>query len=212
MASLSFERSARGYDVAYGAGDQVSSMRGFCQPCADGPGDAVRLVDGECGRCHWFDWDDAPGSKDACCCCGSARGCDCHAAGGHGDEDEEDASSVATLAYEEINGVVIVTLPDGRKVLSGNTFAFREQIKAASRAAGLAAGWDPAEKTWTVSAGSDLSFLRPPPPAPKKRRLPFRGACCADARHEIDPDCPQGPMLILCDACGTRRRDSWEGS
>ena len=46
MASLSFERTARGYDVAYGAGAQVSSMRGFCKPCADGPEDAVRLVGG----------------------------------------------------------------------------------------------------------------------------------------------------------------------
>jgi hypothetical protein len=144
-------------------------------------------VDSECPRCKWFDWSSG--------------------------DDKEDASSVATLPYVEINGVVIVTLADGRKILSGNTFAFREQIKAASRAVGLAAAWEPAEKTWTVSAGADLSFLRPPPPAPKKRALPFRRACCPDARHEIDSVCPQGPMLIVCGAgLHQTRKDDYEGS
>ena len=56
MASLSFERVARGYDVAYGAGSLVSSLHGFCQACAADGGDAVPLRDGECPRCGEIDW------------------------------------------------------------------------------------------------------------------------------------------------------------
>lgn len=116
-------------------------------------------------------------------------------------------------AEEELSGVHIVTLGDGRKVLSGNTFRFREQIKAASLASpsGLAAGWDPAEKTWTVAKGTDLAFLRPAPGAPKKPRLPFRGACCSEAHQEIDAEIPQGPMRIVCAAHGSQR-GSYDGS
>lgn len=215
MASSSvpvLETVARGYQVAYGgAADSSPSYcrsKNICYDCAQ-MDDFVPLRDSECPRCKWFDWssdgdEHSVGAMDACCCCGSGSGCDCHAV-----MPEEPV----TPRVEVLNGVQILTLPDGRKVLSGNTFRFREQIKAASRASpsGLAAGWDAAEKTWTVGAGSDLSFLIPPPPAPKKRRLPFRGACCADARAEFDSECPQGPMLCVCATHGTHK-DSYEGS
>jgi hypothetical protein len=65
----------------------------------------------------------------------------------------------------KINGVHFETLADGRTALRGNTFTYKDQIKAAG---GL---WAPATKSWTVPAGADLSFIKPPPPppAPKPR-------------------------------------------
>ncbi len=171
----------------------------------------------EDGSSEWHDALDA--AREQCFSCGAPSGsCGCHLPAEEEECDETpapDLSEPVPGAEEEISGVHIVTLGDGRKVLSGNTFRFRDQIKAASLASpsGLAAGWDAAEKTWTVAAGTDLAFLRPPPPAPRKRPLPFRGACCADARKEIDDVCPQGPMKIVCGAGlhGSRKSD-YEGS
>lgn len=106
--------------------------------------------------------------------------------------------------------IKIATLPDGRKVLSGGTFPLKDQIKAASLAAGTAAAWDPAAKTWTVAAGTDLGFLKPPAPPPAPRPLPppplrrdRLGRCCAAAVFKLDDVCPQGPMVCVCAAHGT---------
>lgn len=197
-SSVSYETTARGYKVVYDApADFFGSDH--CASCAAG-GDAVLMDGGECPRYGCF-------QNYQCYEC-----CDQERAEAREETPAPDLLEPVPGSEEEISGVHIVTLRDGRKVLSGNTFRFREQIKAASLAAsGLAAGWDAAEKTWTVAAGTDLSWLRPAPGAPKKVRLPFRGACCADARYEFDPVCPQGPMLIVCGMHGSRR-DSYEGS
>jgi hypothetical protein len=118
-----------------------------------------------------------------------------------------------------IDRVRMETLADGRVVLSGNTFAYKDAIKAASLAAlpmGTAAGWDAATKGWTVAAGSDLSFIKPPAPAPVAPRpaAVFRrardGWCCQKAKAEFDPHVPQGPMWYVCPDHG-RCKSNWAG-
>jgi hypothetical protein len=55
-------------------------------------------------------------------------------------------------------GITKTALPDGRFTLSGRTFDYKEQIKAAG------GKWDPALKTWTLEAAAEqqLMFLVPP--------------------------------------------------
>lgn len=110
--------------------------------------------------------------------------------------------------------ITVTSLPDGRKTLSGGTYDYKEAIKAASKAAGVAAAWDPATKSWTVAAGTDLSFLptpAPPPPKPQPAavyRPPFRsriGQCCAAGVFKLDPWNPQGPMVCHCTTHGSNK-------
>jgi hypothetical protein len=242
--SLSFVRCERGYEVAYGAGALVVSKSGFCEPCAKDQDDAVPLVDGECPRCKWFDWDDAPGSKDACadcasehlgssadedacCCCGSsAGGCGCHSA-----EPEESFVPPPFLVDTAFGSVEVTPLADGRYVFKGpGTFGCRDTIKSASLAAGLAAGWHGAEKSWTVAAGTDLRAALPappppppPPPAPRRRedwtheeyqnwlartRRKVYGPCCRFA--EAYETRPYGPICYRCERHG-ETHNSWTG-
>jgi len=113
-----------------------------------------------------------------------------------------------------INRVRMETLADGRIILSGNTFAYKDRIKIASLAAGMAAGWGAPQKSWTVAAGTDLSFIQPPPPAPMPVAV-FRrrrdGWCCHQAKSEFDPHVPQGPMWHVCPVHG-RCKSNWSGN
>lgn len=60
--------------------------------------------------------------------------------------------------------VMLTTLPDGRIQLSGGTFGIKDQIRAHG------GRWNPAERVWTLPAGTDTSFVpvAAPPPAPPK--------------------------------------------
>jgi hypothetical protein len=108
--------------------------------------------------------------------------------------------------------VTIQSLADGRIVLSGKTFDIKDKIKE------LKGIWNPEEKTWTLPAGTDISWLRPPKPAAQPpvdlwggvsahyyRRPDRSGRCCASAVPQLDPVCPQGPMIYVCAAHGNRK-------
>lgn len=128
----------------------------------------------------------------------------------------------------------ITPLPDGRKTLSGATFHVKDAIKAASLAAGAAAVWDPAAKTWTVATGTDLSTIVTPPsssgaPAPRApkpqpraredwtreewqnyclRRRGNSGPCCCHA--EAFWEYAQGPTQYRCERHG-QTHNNWTG-
>lgn len=60
--------------------------------------------------------------------------------------------------------VTVTPLPDGRIQLSGGTFGIKDQIRAHG------GRWNPAERVWTLPAGTDTSFVpvaAPPPATPK---------------------------------------------
>lgn len=204
--SFAFVTVPRGYDVAAGATADVRlsgrdcSRLSICALCAEG-GDAVRLRDGECPRCLYVD------------------------AYALEDDEEDDSPALSPFSLETPHGSVEVTpLPDGRYILRGRgTFGCRETIKSASAAAGLAAGWDAADKSWTVAPGTDLRAALPvppppppPPPAPRPRELwtceeyqnwlvrnirrKFFGPCCrfADAYESR----PYGPICYRCERHG----------
>jgi hypothetical protein len=65
---------------------------------------------------------------------------------------------MATKSTGTIGGVKWAIQPDGTAQLSGRTFDVKEKIKANG------GRWQGETKTWTVPAGTDLSFLIPPPP------------------------------------------------
>lgn len=237
--SLSFVRCARGYEVAYGAGALVVSKSGFCEPCAKDQEDAVPLVDGECPRCKWFDWDAAPGSKDTCADCGNedehcpcigAERCDkCWTEDDYYSEldaqrlEQDSFVPPPFLVDTAFGSVEVVPLEDGRYVFKGpGTFGCRDTIKSASLAAGQAAGWDPAEKSWTVAAGTDLRAALPippppppPPPAPRPRedwsREEYQSWLCRTRRKVYSACCrfavayearPYGPICYRCERHG----------
>ena len=111
----------------------------------------------------------------------------------------------------KIDGVTMDTLSDGRIALCGNTFKYKDQIKA------VGGTWIASDKVWTVPAGTDISFIRapPPPPAPKPReewtkeewdaycvsyRRRSRGnvdQCCKNAKSFTQYDY-QGPTCYDC--------------
>lgn len=114
--------------------------------------------------------------------------------------------------------VKITTAADGTLVLTGGTYEFRQAIKERG------GRWNPAEKSWTLPAGTDVGFLKPPaappaaapplrpllevfPPLVRRDRL---GRCCAAARQEFDAVCPQGPMWWVCATHG-RERSTYGG-
>lgn len=116
------------------------------------------------------------------------------------------------------DGVIFETLADGRTSLRGNTFKYKEQIKS------VGGTWEPASKSWTMPANTDLSFIRPPPPppAPKPREewtkeewnayvqryylssKRYRGnieRCCKNAVGFTQYDA-QGPLCWRCERHG----------
>lgn len=136
------------------------------------------------------------------------------------------------FTLDTAHGTVHVTpLADGCYVFKGpGTFGCRETIKAASARAGQSAGWDPAEKSWTVAAGTDLREALPvppppppPPPAPRPReewsreeyqnwlarsRRKVHSACCRFA--EAYETRPYGPICYRCERHGVTH-NSWTG-
>jgi hypothetical protein len=108
-------------------------------------------------------------------------------------------------------GITKTALPDGRFTLSGRTFDYKEQIKAAG------GKWDPALKTWTLEAAAEqqLMFLVPPlSVAPKPKPLPREewtadqwANYCLRRRGNVGPCCrhatakesrPYGPICYNC--------------
>lgn len=110
------------------------------------------------------------------------------------------------------NGITLTTLDDGRTQVTGRTFDLKDAIKAAKGV------WDPAAKTWTLPAGTDTSFLVPPPPPQPKAREDWtreewarycasytrRGnidRCCKNAKTFFQYDY-QGPICYDCEKHG----------
>jgi hypothetical protein len=216
--SFSFVTVPRGYDVAVGATADVRlngrdcSRLSICALCAEG-GDAVRLRDGECPRCLYVD---------------------AYALEDWSEEDDDVAAAAAPppppFTLDTAHGSVEVTpLADGRYHIKGSgTFGCRETIKSASAAAGLSAGWNPTDKSWTVAAGTDLRTALPvppppshPPPAPRRRedwtreeyqnwlirhiRRKFFGPCCSHAQAYESR--PYGPICYRCERHGATIND-----
>jgi hypothetical protein len=114
-------------------------------------------------------------------------------------------------------GIAIKTLEDGRKELSGRTFNYKDQIKAAG------GRWDPDRKVWALSAEAKMDFLPPPPPPPPKpkpreqwtreeyqnwlarSRSKIRGPCCSEA--VAFESRPYGPICYRCAKHGLTRND-----
>ena len=107
--------------------------------------------------------------------------------------------------------ITIKNLADGRTVLSGKTFDIKDKIKE------LKGMWNPEEKTWTLPAGTDISWLRPPAP-PKPAAVPLQpvyrplrrdklGRCCAAAVFKLDDINPYGPMVCHCATHGVYKSD-----
>jgi hypothetical protein len=109
------------------------------------------------------------------------------------------------------SAVKITTAADGSLVLTGGTYEFRQAIKDRE------GRWSPAERSWTLPAGTATDFLATPTmqrpiqnifvPLVRRDRL---GRCCAAARSEFDAVCPQGPMWWVCAAHG-RERSTYAG-
>jgi hypothetical protein len=214
--SFTFVTVPRGYEVASGATHKLCltardcSRYSICHPCAEG-GDAVRLRDGECPRCLTVDYTEDDYTEE---------------------DYTEETECLPPFSVETAFGKVEVTpLADGRHVFKGaGTFGCRETIRAASLAAGLGAGWNPMDKTWTVAAGTDLRAALPapppappPPPAPRPRELWSReeyqmwlarsrrkvhGPCCS---HAVSYESrPYGPICYRCELHGITH-NSWTG-
>jgi hypothetical protein len=146
--------------------------------------------------------------------------------------DQQEAWAPPPFFVDTAFGEVAVTpLADGRYVFKGaGTFGCRETIKAASLAAGVAAGWDSTEKSWTVAAGTDIRAALPappppppPPPPPRRReewsreeyqlwlarsRKKVHGPCCSfAAAYESRP---YGPICYRCERHG-ETYNNWTG-
>ena len=120
--------------------------------------------------------------------------------------------------------VMLTTLEDGRIQLSGGTYPLKDQIRA------LGGRWNPAERVWTLPAGTDTSFTAVPvtapsgapskPPALTREEAlaiysrvaatlapPVRrdGRCCASAVAFWPADDLYGPARYRCPHHGERR-------
>ena len=93
--------------------------------------------------------------------------------------------------------VTTTLLSDGRIQLGGGTYPLREQIRA------LGGRWNPAERVWTLPAGTDTAFVDPKPvvsvvlPPPRRRD----GRCCDAAVifwPSDDPYAHYGPASYRC--------------
>jgi hypothetical protein len=87
--------------------------------------------------------------------------------------------------------------------ISGQTFAAKFTLKQ------MGAKWNAGTKTWVFPTGTDLSSLQlpPPPPPQKKLKKVFRTWVCGKKEARLDPYNPQGPMIWVCDCCGTYKSD-----
>ena len=114
--------------------------------------------------------------------------------------------------------VMLTTLADGRIQLAGGTYPIKDQIRARG---GL---WNPAERVWTLPAGTDTAFVAVMPAAaaskPKTaaeiyRRVaaavaPFKapcrdGRCCSAAAAFWPADDYYGPAHYRCPHHGETR-------
>jgi hypothetical protein len=108
------------------------------------------------------------------------------------------------MAHKErlINGLLCEYELEGI-FISGNTFANKELLKQHG------AAWVPEKKVWSFPLGTDISFLRlppPPPPRPPVQKV-HRTWICAKKKSTLDPDNPQGPLLWVCECHGTWKSD-----
>jgi len=88
--------------------------------------------------------------------------------------------------------------------ISGNTYAFKDAIKALPGAT-----WNPAEKAWRVPLATDLAPLQAAVAADAACwKVPFKqphGRCCAAAVVTYDvPGRFDGPYYYLCQQHGKR--------
>jgi hypothetical protein len=114
--------------------------------------------------------------------------------------------------------ITLETLEDGRIRLSGGTFPIKDQIRARG------GRWDPAARVWTLPAGTDTTFIPPPPltraealeiyytrvaPAMAAFRAPRRDGRCCDAAEaywpSTDPYAHYGPCHYRCATHGESR-------
>ena len=82
--------------------------------------------------------------------------------------------------------------------ISGKTFYSKEALKA------LGGVWQSDKKVWVLPLTTDVASLRLPQPKLKKV---FRTWICANKKATFDPFNPQGPLIWVCDCCGTWKSD-----
>jgi hypothetical protein len=104
---------------------------------------------------------------------------------------------MTTLAY----GLVATPTDQGLEI-SGQTFQSKDRLKE------MGAKWNAQKKLWVLPSGTDLSGLAlpPRPPQPKLQKV-FRTYICGYKKAQLDPRDPQGPMIWVCDCCGTYKSD-----
>jgi hypothetical protein len=119
--------------------------------------------------------------------------------------------------------VMLTTLADGRIQLAGGTYPIKDQIRAHG------GRWNPAERVWTLPAGTDTAFIteavpvtapsgalpKPETAAEIYRRVaaavaPFKapcrdGRCCSAAAAFWPTDDPYGPARYRCPHHGETR-------
>jgi len=117
---------------------------------------------------------------------------------------------------------MLTTLADGRIQLAGGTYPIKDQIRAHG------GRWNPAERVWTLPAGTDTAFTeavavaapsgalpKPETAAEIYRRVaaavaPFKapcrdGRCCSAASAFWPTDDPYGPAHYRCPHHGETR-------
>lgn len=137
---------------------------------------------------------------------------------------------VCQTAFGAVTVTSVSQAEGGGFVLRGpGTFGCRETIKSASLAAGAAAKWNAADKSWQVPRGTRLpaalpqpppAAAAPAPPAPKKKwemtrdeyqnwlarsRKKYFGPCCS--RAQAYESRPYGPICYDCEIHGKTIND-----
>jgi hypothetical protein len=111
--------------------------------------------------------------------------------------------------------VTVTPLPDGRIQLSGGTFGIKDQIRAHG------GRWNPAERVWTLPAGTDTAFVSVETAAEIYARVsaavamyrPARrdGRCCSSATAFWPSTDHYGPAHYRCPHHG-ETRSSYTGT
>ena len=120
--------------------------------------------------------------------------------------------------------VTVTPLPDGRIQLSGGTFGIKDQIRAHG------GRWNPAERVWTLPAGTDTAFATEAVPVETAAEIYARvsaavaiyrparrdGRCCSSATafwpsSATDPYAHYGPAHYRCPHHG-ETRSSYTGT